>query len=147
MKKDIVLTVEFGKLASDDMSSFIRNNLSISNEEVKLYTVGIGAWTECYDSIKDFTKESESFMKKCDLDKNGNSNCADNGIHLPSVLKLDQKEFYGFSEFWYTMEDILKMGGKFIADKFKQEAKVIILCIFQIFIEFNQIIIKYDIDR
>ena len=137
MKKDIVLTVEFGKLTSDDMPSFIRNNLSISNEEVKLYTVGIGAWTECYDSIKDFTKESESFMKKCDLDKNGNSNCADNGIHLPSVLKLDQKEFYGFSEFWYTMEDILKMGGKFMADKFKQEAMVIIFFIFLILIAFK----------
>ena len=34
------------------------------------------------------------------------------------------KEFYGFSEFFYTMEDVLRMGGPYRKDKFEQSARV-----------------------
>ena len=123
-KSEITLHIEFDKLSSDEMISFLKENLTLSSEEVILHTIGTGAWTDCYDSIRDFTKESEPYLKECILEKEGSGNCADNGIHLPSVLHLEQKEFYGFSEFWYSMEDVLDLGGKFINEKLKQEATV-----------------------
>ena len=125
MKSDITLSVEFDKLSSDDMISFLKENLTISSKEVTFYTVGTGAWTNCYDTIKDFMKESEPFIKECKLEKEGSGNCADNGIHLPSLLHVELKEFYGFSEFWYSMEDVLDLGGQFINEKLKQEATVL----------------------
>ena len=125
MKSDIRLTIEYEKFASNEMLSFIKTNLTISSEEVTLYTIGTGAWTECYDTVKDFVKQSEPYIKNCELENKGNGNCADNGIHLPSLLQLEDKEFYGFSEFWYTMEDILGLGGQFNGDTFKLEATVI----------------------
>ena len=124
MKSEITLHIEFDKLSSDGMILFLKENLTVSSEEVILHTIGTGAWTDCYDSIRDFTKESEPYLKECKLEKEGSGNCADNGIHLPSVLHLEQKEFYGFSEFWYSMEDVLDLGGKFINEKLKQEATV-----------------------
>jgi len=36
-------------------------------------------------------------------------------------------EFYAFSEFWYTSEDVLKLGGVYVFDKFKQASQVRIL--------------------
>ena len=124
MKSDITLNIEFDKLSSDEMILFLKKNLTLSSKEVSFYTIGTGAWTDCYDTIKDFTRESEPFLKECKLEKEVSGNCADNGIHLPSVLHLEQKEFYGFSEFWYSMEDVLDLGGKFIKEKLKQEATV-----------------------
>ncbi|CAF0933686.1 unnamed protein product [Adineta ricciae] len=38
--------------------------------------------------------------------------CSLNGIYQPTI-NYDSQDFYGFSEFWYTMEDILKMGGPY----------------------------------
>jgi Golgi nucleoside diphosphatase len=36
-------------------------------------------------------------------------------------------EFYAFSEFWYTSEDVLKLGGVYVFDKFKQASQVRLL--------------------
>jgi ectonucleoside triphosphate diphosphohydrolase 4 len=41
---------------------------------------------------------------------------------LPPV-QFDNSEFYGFSEFWYTMDDVLGMGGQYMFSKYKQAAK------------------------
>jgi len=38
--------------------------------------------------------------------------CSLNGIYQPTI-NYDLQDFYGFSEFWYTMEDILKIGGPY----------------------------------
>ncbi|CAF4558014.1 unnamed protein product [Rotaria sp. Silwood1] len=38
--------------------------------------------------------------------------CSLNGIYQPKI-NYESQDFYGFSEFWYTMEDVLKIGGPY----------------------------------
>jgi len=45
------------------------------------------------------------------------------GIYQPEV-NFDNSEFYGFSEFHYTMEDILRIGGKYDYAHFRRSAQV-----------------------
>jgi Golgi nucleoside diphosphatase len=46
-----------------------------------------------------------------------------NGVHQPPIV-FRNSEFYGFSEFWYTMEDVFRIGGLYGSKKFEEEAKV-----------------------
>ena len=126
MTQEVTLALDLEKLSSKDMLLFIKNNLSISNEETTFYTKGTGEWNECFEKVKDFTKRSEPYFKKCKsmAENADNNNCPDDGIHLPSILRLEDKEYYGFSEFWYTMEDVLRLGGAYDENKFKNSAKV-----------------------
>ena len=125
MTQEVILSLDLDRISSKPVLSFMKNNLAISNEELKLFTVGTGEWEECFNTVKDFTKTSESYFKKCKSTENVvEGNCPDDGIHLPSVLRLEDKEFYGFSEFWYTMEDVLRLGGSYDENKYKNSAKV-----------------------
>ncbi|CAF0855109.1 unnamed protein product [Rotaria sp. Silwood1] len=38
--------------------------------------------------------------------------CSLDGVYQPQI-NYDSQDFYGFSEFWYTMQDILKIGGPY----------------------------------
>ena len=49
--------------------------------------------------------------------------CSFNGVFQPEI-GFSNSEFYGFSEYWYCMEDILRMGGTYDHDTFQKEAKV-----------------------
>lgn len=49
--------------------------------------------------------------------------CSMNGVHQP-VISFHNSEFYGFSEFWYTMDDVFRIGGIYNYEKFDYEAKV-----------------------
>ena len=126
MEKDGFVNLDTNKLSSRDMAVYMDRNLSFhSGVEESFYTAGTGSWEKCLDTVKDFIKESEPYFEKCKIQEHSDGNCADNGIHLPSILHLKNKEFYGFSEFWYTMEDVLGLGGIFHDDKFKESATVI----------------------
>ncbi|XP_070210624.1 ectonucleoside triphosphate diphosphohydrolase 7-like isoform X2 [Littorina saxatilis] len=48
--------------------------------------------------------------------------CSFNGIHQPAIDFL-HSDFYGFSEFWYTMEDVYRMGGSYKFKSFEKQAK------------------------
>ncbi|XP_022341260.2 ectonucleoside triphosphate diphosphohydrolase 7-like [Crassostrea virginica] len=48
--------------------------------------------------------------------------CSMNGVHQP-VISFHNSEFYGFSEFWYTMDDVFRIGGIYNYEKFDYEAK------------------------
>lgn len=48
--------------------------------------------------------------------------CSLNGVHQPHIDT--SKSFYGFSEFWYCTEDVLRIGGPYDYTKFHQDAKV-----------------------
>lgn len=49
--------------------------------------------------------------------------CSMNGVHQPPI-DFAQSSFYGFSEFWYTMEDVYRMGGLYKFSSFEKKAQV-----------------------
>jgi len=51
------------------------------------------------------------------------TNCAGGDFQRPSISFINSK-FYAFSEFYYTMEDILRMGGKYNSVRFQLAAQV-----------------------
>jgi len=58
------------------------------------------------------------------LCKNDSTTVATNcGFQRPSISFINSK-FYAFSEFYYTMEDILRMGGKYNSVRFQLAAQV-----------------------
>ena len=89
------------------------------------YTAGTGSWEKCFDTVKEFVEESEPYFERCNTQEQSDGNCADDGIHLPSILHLEDQKFYGFSTFWYTMRAVLGLGGIFHDDKFQEAATVI----------------------
>ncbi|XP_061192965.1 ectonucleoside triphosphate diphosphohydrolase 7-like [Saccostrea echinata] len=48
--------------------------------------------------------------------------CSMNGVHQP-IISFHNSEFYAFSEFWYTMDDVYRIGGIYNNEKFDYEAK------------------------
>ena len=48
---------------------------------------------------------------------------SDAGIKMPPI-PLEHTDFYGFSEFWYTTEDIVHMGGLYSYDNFANASRV-----------------------
>lgn len=48
--------------------------------------------------------------------------CSMNGVHQPTI-SYHNTEFYGFSEFWYTMQDIYRKGGLYDQEDFQNEAQ------------------------
>lgn len=49
------------------------------------------------------------------------SPCSLNGIHQPHIDL--SSHFYGFSEFWYSTEDVFRMGGPYSYREFHEKAK------------------------
>ena len=49
--------------------------------------------------------------------------CSMNGVHQPTI-SYSKDSFYGFSEFWYTMEDVFRIGGKYDHEEFDIKARV-----------------------
>lgn len=48
--------------------------------------------------------------------------CSLNGVYQP---RMDlSSEFYGFSEFWYSAEDVFGIGGPYNYDEYHNKAKV-----------------------
>ena len=39
-------------------------------------------------------------------------------------MDYGEVEFYGFSEYWYSMHDVLRIGGQYSASKMKQAVEV-----------------------
>lgn len=83
----------------------------------RLYLQGTGDWQKCYESLTEFVNSGEDYFVPCDK-----LQCPDNGIKMPPV-DLEHKEIYGFSEFWYTMEDIFRMGGHYNFHQFSTAAQ------------------------
>jgi len=60
-------------------------------------------------------------LKSCE---SGSHGCPDREISKPPI-DVNKLEFYGFSEFWYTAEDVMRLGGVYSFEKFKDAAKVL----------------------
>ena len=75
---------------------------------------GTGNYEECQQKVVSLLNMTVACPKEP---------CSMNGVFQPSIYYRNS-EFYGFSEFHYTMEDILKIGGRYRYLKFHQAAKV-----------------------
>nr|XP_056716610.1 ectonucleoside triphosphate diphosphohydrolase 4 isoform X1 [Euleptes europaea] len=56
------------------------------------------------------------------MNKTNETQTSLNGVYQPPV-HFENSEFYGFSEFYYCTEDVLRMGGEYNAAKFLKAAK------------------------
>ncbi|XP_054030785.1 ectonucleoside triphosphate diphosphohydrolase 4 [Dryobates pubescens] len=56
------------------------------------------------------------------MNKTNETQTSLNGVYQPAV-PFHNSEFYGFSEFYYCTEDVLRMGGDYNAAKFTKAAK------------------------
>lgn len=97
--------------ASDAVKAQLRDRDTI-------FLTGTGDWNKCFSSIKIFTKQAEKFST-CEEE----TTCHDTGIRVP-VIPFEKAEFYGFSEFWYSMEDVLRMGGQYSYSTYRKAAEV-----------------------
>jgi len=110
MKENISLSLDRPnlRLPRPDLAPLLKETQTV-------HFYGTGDWDLCYASLKNFTQSGEP-MVEC------KQSCPDPGIHPPPI-QFDNSEFYGFSEFWYTMDDVLGMGGQYMFSKYKQAAK------------------------
>ncbi|KAL5015681.1 hypothetical protein ScPMuIL_005270 [Solemya velum] len=74
---------------------------------------GTGSFDEC----KVWIGSLLNLTVPCEL-----PSCSLNGVHQPEI-SFEKTEFYGYSEFWYTMEDVFRQGGLYESEKFENQAK------------------------
>lgn len=84
-----------------------------------VYAIGTGDWDKCYKTMSQFVKSSEPYFSSCSSDGPG---CPDAGIKMPPI-PLEHTDFYGFSEFWYTSEDVVHMGGLYSYENFSNASR------------------------
>ncbi|CAF0877667.1 unnamed protein product [Adineta ricciae] len=76
-------------------------NVTKSNISVKI--TGEGDFANCSKHLVSLLNLNATCLRKP---------CSFNGVYQPSINYTSQ-DFYGFSEFWYTMQDVLKIGGPY----------------------------------
>ncbi|KAM9368679.1 ectonucleoside triphosphate diphosphohydrolase 4 [Phaethornis superciliosus] len=82
----------------------------IQQKGQRLYLRGTGDFHLCREIIQPF------------MNKTNETQTSLNGVYQPAV-HFQNSEFYGFSEFYYCTEDVLRMGGDYNAAKFTKAAK------------------------
>ncbi|XP_066495667.1 ectonucleoside triphosphate diphosphohydrolase 4 isoform X2 [Tiliqua scincoides] len=75
-----------------------------------MYLRGTGDFNLCREAIQPF------------MNKTNETHTSLNGVYQPPVY-FENSEFYGFSEFYYCTEDVLRIGGDYNAAKFIKAAK------------------------
>ncbi|XP_067139618.1 ectonucleoside triphosphate diphosphohydrolase 4-like [Centruroides vittatus] len=88
-----------------------KNTISIPNQNISsVLFKGTGNFNECYKRLISYLNYTCEGMP-----------CNSGIPHLR--LNFSKKDFYGFSEFWYTMEDVLRIGGRYNYKKFQKSAR------------------------
>ena len=74
--------------------------------------------TGIYDDCKNKLRHLLNFSTTCTM-----APCALDGTYLPEI-DYRHTQFYGFAEFYYTMEDLLHIGGEYNYKIFQSLARV-----------------------
>ncbi|KAG7231736.1 hypothetical protein INR49_010440 [Caranx melampygus] len=74
-----------------------------------LYLRGQGDWARCQEAVQPFLGLHNGTMSP-------------GGVYQ-APINFSNSEFYGFSEFYYCMEDVLRIGGQYNSDKYSRAAK------------------------
>ncbi|XP_057688143.1 ectonucleoside triphosphate diphosphohydrolase 4 isoform X2 [Corythoichthys intestinalis] len=82
----------------------------IGAPEQKLHVLGTGDFDQCRRVLQPF------------LNRTNETQTSLSGIFQPAI-DYNNSQFYGFSEFYYCTEDVLRMGGDYNASKYAQAAK------------------------
>lgn len=77
----------------------------------KLYLRGTGDFDQCRQILQPFLNRTNEIQTSL------------SGVYQPAI-DYSNSQFYGFSEFYYCTEDVLRMGGDYNASKYAQAAKV-----------------------
>lgn len=86
-----------------------------TNETSPTYTrMGIGDFEQCQKNLKSLL----NINAPCSDDP-----CSFNGVYQP-VINYSSLEIFGFSEYWYTTDDILQVSGDYNFNKFQDAASV-----------------------
>uniref|UniRef100_A0A8C3ACW3 nucleoside-triphosphate phosphatase n=1 Tax=Cyclopterus lumpus TaxID=8103 RepID=A0A8C3ACW3_CYCLU len=76
----------------------------------KLHLRGTGDFDQCRQILQPFLNRTNETLTSL------------SGIYQPAI-DYTNSQFYGFSEFYYCTEDVLRMGGDYNASKYAQAAK------------------------
>lgn len=86
--------------------------LSLSDTVVRdnrtLYLRGQGDWSRCREAVRPFLGLHNGTMSP-------------GGVYQ-APINFSNSEFYGFSEFYYCMEDVLRLGGQYGSQKYSTAA-------------------------
>ena len=74
---------------------------------------GLGNFDVCRNQLTALLNNSEP----CE-----NPPCSLNGVYQPQI-SFNSTDFYGFSEFWYSVNDVLRLPGVYDARKFDVASK------------------------
>ena len=88
--------------------------MPLSIEDSNAEFVGTGSYSECKSRMEPLL----NLTVPCHQDP-----CSLNGVHQPPI-DFYSSQFYGFSEFWYSMEDVFRIGGRYQQKKFDKEVAV-----------------------
>lgn len=83
----------------------------IGTSTQKLHLRGTGDFDQCRQILQPF------------LNRTNETQTSLNGIYQPAI-DYNNSQFYGFSEFYYCTEDVLRMGGDYNSSKYSRAAKV-----------------------
>ncbi|KAM4636331.1 ectonucleoside triphosphate diphosphohydrolase 7 isoform 2-T2 [Discoglossus pictus] len=83
---------------------------TIQRQDKELHILGKGDWDKCGKLLEPL------------LQRSNDSQAYLNGVYQPAI-DFSNSEFYGFSEFFYCTEDVLRMGGQYSSRKFSKVAQ------------------------
>jgi len=110
-----------GKPADDGLVSVPDACLPVGRSEhivrgnITAVFYGTGDFSECSRSLVTVLQQTTTCENM--------TACSTHSDKQRPIINFYDSEFYGFSEFFYTMEDILKIGGKYNMIKFQHAAQ------------------------
>ncbi|XP_076585273.1 ectonucleoside triphosphate diphosphohydrolase 7-like [Chaetodon auriga] len=111
LAKNRFLTAQTG-LSEDKpyLDPCLPNGLSdtIVRDNHTLYLRGQGDWTRCQEAVRPFLGLHNGTMSP-------------GGVYQ-APINFSNSEFYGFSEFFYCTEDVLRLGGQYDSEKYSRAA-------------------------
>ena len=94
----------------------LRMSYHLSVSDIPMTLIGTGNYTACRKALVPLLSPPKD-------DKEFDAECSDDVLYeLP--INFTTMPFYGFSEFWYTMNDILGLGGAYERSSFDSHAAV-----------------------